>query len=293
MNEEQEQVVRALARARKSGHNGWYRADCPFCADVVGKVDRRQSLSVKPSIYYYKCLRCLTRGRLPEDEDEVSSLVAAEEMRADPELTARPKVIDPPDGYELLGVRDAWEAMSLEHVTGYLVRRGVTFEAARRARVGVTFEGRYRNRIVVPVLDADEETWLGFSARDLTGDAFAKYLYPPGMDRGKLLYNQAAVYVESEEPLIAVEGVFDALPYFPDAVGFLGKPGKAQLDILLDSSRPVAVCLDGDAHEEGWAVAEMLKFQGLRAGAVRLPPGMDPNTVDRAWLRDEARRSVR
>jgi hypothetical protein len=274
----------ALAGARRSG-GGWWRANCPYCLEQTGKPDKRQSLGIKPLIAFFACFKCGVRGRLREVPDDV--LVLA--RRADPDA---PKPIKgPPDGYEELA--PDWDSIMLQAPRRYLEGRGVGLDVVRDARVGCAMVGKFRGRVIVPVLDVDERTWLGFSARDWTDRQEPRYMYPRGMARGVLLYNWAALYVVTDEPLILVEGVFDALPYWPDGSATLGKPGDYHRRLLADASRPVAVCLDGDAHEEGWALAEYLQLQGSRAGSVRLPPGSDPNTVERPWLREEARRCIR
>jgi len=283
VSDNDELILHALVGGRRTS-SGWVRANCPFCAMSTGKPDRRQSLGIKPSIAYYTCFKCGARGRFkgsPED------LVISE-----PEEQTAPAKIGPPDGFESLGDPWAWDSIFLRRPVQYLSGRGIPYGTVLDARIGAVLFGKWGGRIVVPVLDVDQETWLGFSARDWTNEAQLRYRYPAGMQRGKLLYNQAAVYVETSTPLLVVEGVFDALPYWPDAVACLGKPGAIHREILLDARRPIAVCLDGDAHEEGWALAQFLTLNGKTSGAVRLPPQKDPNTVEPEWLKEEAKRCL-
>jgi DNA primase len=104
------------------------------------------------------------------------------------------------------------------------------------------------------------------------------------MQRGEVLYNHTALHVETERPVMVVEGVFDALALWPHAVAVLGKPSHFQVDALASAKRPVAIVLDGDAWQEGYALAMRLRLAGQRAGSVTLPPKTDPDEVDRAWL---------
>jgi len=273
----------ALFTARKSGQ-GWFRADCPYCLDATGKADRRQSLGIKPSIAFFMCFKCGVRGRLKD-------VTPTEPARKQEDEDAPPR-IPPPPFYEPLGADDAWGSIFLSDPRRYLVDRGVTQLTVAQARIGAVLEGPYSGRIIVPVLDVDEETWLGYSARDWTGQAQLRYKYPKGMRRGHVLYNQAALYRETDDPVVLVEGVFDALPYWPDAVACLGKPGDVHRYIMYEARRPIAVCLDGDAHEEGWCLSRQLRLHGVRSGSVRLPPCSDPNSVEPRWLREEARRCI-
>ncbi len=274
----------ALLEARRSG-DGWYRANCPYCLERTGKADRRQSLGIKPAISFFTCFKCGVRGRLPDD----TGFVAPESKDSKDEVK-----IEAPPGFEAMHDDDAWSSLFLGDARSYLIKRGITRTIVGQAGIGAVVFGKLAGRIVVPCFDLDNMTWLGYSARDWTGKQEPKYKYPIGMRRALFLYNQLALYRETEEPVLIVEGVFDALPYWPDVVACLGKPGEIHKQLMEDPAvtRPIAVCLDGDSHEEAWALSERLRFSGKRSGYVQLPPCTDPNTVDREWLREEARRCL-
>ena len=65
-----------------------------------------------------------------------------------------------------------------------------------------------------------------------------------------------------------------------------------QVEALKLAKRPVAIMLDGDAWEESWILAARLRFEGCRAGFVKLPPRTDPDEVPLDWARNEARRCI-
>jgi DNA primase len=113
------------------------------------------------------------------------------------------------------------------------------------------------------------------------------------MERGTSLFNHTALLQETDVPLIVVEGVFDAIPHLPHAAALLGKPTDDQIALLATTQRPVAFALDGDAWEEGWAWAEHLRFKGVHAGSVKLPPGKDPNDISPTWLARKAKESIK
>ena len=101
-----------------------------------------------------------------------------------------------------------------------------------------------------------------------------RYRYAPGGRRA--LFNEAALHVETDQPVLLVEGVFDAFPYYPNAVAFGGKPTDEQVAALLAAKRPMVSTLDGDAWQEAEALAMRLHLAGKRADWMRLPPGRDP-----------------
>ena len=125
----------------------------------------------------------------------------------------------------------------------------------------------------------------GWVARDWTDLAASPYLYPKGMQRAHILFNQDAVSVDTDEPLVVVEGVFDALKLWPNAVAVLGKPAKNHVGILRETTRPIVVALDADAKDDGWALATELFLNGNNSHFLELPPGEDPGSVDLNWLK--------
>jgi len=278
-----------LDDARSSG-NGWWRLNCPYCLTRVGKEDRSRTLSVRDDSGYWHCFRCGVHGFLRSGELRVLADRATEPRTVDGE---RPG--PPPGFYEITG--DDSEA--LRPAREYVLRpvaeggRGLPPAVVAAARIGGCVSGRYFGRVVVPIVNGGP-AWLGFSARDWTKRASIKYLYPRWMERGSLLYNAGALRdaARSDRPVFAVEGVFDALALWPDAVAFLGKPGDAQIAALACSLRPVCVLLDGDAHREGWGVAMRLRLEGRAAGSVILPPRIDPDEVPRADIAAAAVRAI-
>lgn len=275
---DREAVASAFARARPS-RTGWWRTNCPLCVSKTGKVDKHQSLAIEAATGWYRCWKCGARGRVDglDDIDDAEPIAPVDDA------------IEPPEGWESLE-----EGGSIAIAAArFMQRRGVRDEACEEARVGVCVRGQYRGRVVVPVLARDGRTWRGFVARTFRrDDQRRKYLYPAGMRRGELLYNERRLLASSPDPVLVVEGVFDALPLWPDAVACLGKPSRRQVELLVECGRPIAVCLDGDAWQEGAALAFRLRVDGVAAGSVRLPPGEDPGTTPPRWIRERARRCI-
>jgi DNA primase len=219
-----------------------------------------------------------------------------------------------PEGYRSLLDSDE----DLKPARQYVAKRQVTKKVAKSAKLGAVltdFESTNddpdeevrkaaqkaafmsRGRVIAPIYDAAEKGLEGWSGRlyvkPRPGSRAPKVLYSDAIARARVLYNAAALYQPSDTPVLLVEGVFDALPYFPDVAAFLGKPSPGQVEVLLGSSRPVVVCLDGDSWLEGEMLGRRLMFEGRNNVAwVKLPPTLDPNDVDANWLREEARRAL-
>ncbi len=289
MSRDDNDRVEAALRERRYG-TGWWRTTCPFCADE-GHKDKKASLSVNSATGDWKCFRCGERGRLDEPPDPNA------------EVDTTPSEIplfDPPEGFSPIGYGAGAYAESFRDARRYMKKRGISKETIRAQGIGACADGWLAGRIVVPVQLGRFDQWVGWVARlwcnphpDAEGLAALKYLYPKGMARGTFLYNHDAMLSdETDAPYMTVEGAFDAFQYLPDAGAFFGKPSHAHVRALLEATRPIAVVLDGDAWLEGQMLAMRLRFEGKRAGFVRLPPKTDPNTVDVAWLKEEARRCI-
>lgn len=256
-------AVLAAIGNRRAARSGWVRANCPFCVLSTGKDDRSQALGLNTATGGWHCFRCGESGRVPTDG---FARPKASPIPVDAELQTLPQ------GFVPLGTEPGLSALSTLHIRSYLDRRGIRRHVWREAGIGCALSGRWAHRAIVPVRRPDASL-VGWVARHV-GENPMRYLNSSGAIPG--LFNEGALYVETNTPVMVVEGVFDALPFWPDAVALLGKPKDMQLAMLLDACRPVAVVLDGDAWREAEALAWRLKFEGKRAGFVRLPPTRDP-----------------
>ena len=253
---------------------GEVRLCCPFCTG-----SSRFTLSASPNLGVWHCHRCGAAGK-----GDLSWLPAGGYADELPPFTE----VGPPAGF--LAFADAAGSRAAEPYRAYLRQRGV-LDVAVLAGAGCALDGRYAGRVVVPVLGAGG-TWLGFSARAIYRLARPTYLYPPGMRRGRVLFNGLALGSETAEPAFVVEGVFDALHLWPDGVAVLGKPTADQLVLMAEARRPLVVVLDGDAWQEGMALALQLRALGKKAAWLRLSARNDPDENPAEQLRERAREAL-
>jgi len=278
-------AVEEAVAAMRANSSGYVRINCPFCPEVYGKEDRKRCLSVSTTTGRLRCFRCATRGRIDVGNED------------GPQPTEKPresKVQGPPEGFMELSLEPALSALSCDPARAYLRSRGLVDEAVwEAARLGCCIDGRLSGRVVMPILSPADD-WWGWVSRAWTKKADRPYLNAPGMElsaRG-LFYNQAALERDTDQPVLVMEGAFDALAYWPDAIAVLGKPTRAQACTLRDTPRPVVIVLDGDAWEEAEMLAMTLRLDGKHAGWVRLPPCTDPDEVDKDWLYSQAHESL-
>lgn len=272
----------AVASVRRWNERGWGRARCPFCFDRTAKPDHRRSFAANRETGRWRCHKCNAWGLLPGYEQQE----ADEDRYAPPTFSfveaVRDGALDLPESFALLyGEGDGATARVLDPARRYLLRRGVTEQQARDARVGACTSGPVANRVVVPAMSRDGLDVVGWTARSWLRGASPKYLTADDMHRDEHLLNEPALDAQRDEPLLLVEGAFDALPYWPDVVAFLGKPTRWQVEQVATSRRVLVAALDGDAWQESEALALRLRLLGATAAWVKLPPTKDPGNVDR------------
>lgn len=278
-------ILEALSRSHGSGL--WVKADCPFCIHRVGKEDRDHSLGFNTQSGGYICHRCGTKGYIDGKPQELPP-------RPTPSDVELAELRRPPEAFIPLWDRAGQTAPETREARAYLAGRRIGPDLWEAARIGYCWNGRCKGRVVVPILADDGETWMGWTARAIWKSCpkRAKYRFPLALPRGEVLYNHAALLVETSDPVYVVEGAFDELAHHPHGVATLGEVSESQIVGLLASRRPIVVVLDGDAWQKGLGIALRLRVEGISAGAVRLPPAKDPDEVDAGDLWEAARCSL-
>ena len=185
----------------------------------------------------------------------------------------------------------------------YLANRRVDIETAQYFNLGYISSGYFGKRILIPIHDLDGEL-VSFQARDITGKAERKYLFPSGFaSTGKILYNgQNAL---GKKHAVLVEGAFDVIgvkvAFQEDKelrkIAILGSFGMSlsgnteggaddQLSrfIRLKEAglQTVTLLWDGEAKAILKAIlaGAVLKKIGLKVRVATLPKDRDPSDID-------------
>ena len=165
----------------------------------------------------------------------------------------------------------------------YLMERVGSRKTILDYGIGWCSRGFYANRMVVPVRMAGAT--VSFVARDMTGRAERKVLYPKGTKTSRMLFNYDRA--SQFDQVVLVEGVLDALRVGPRGMAIFGTSlSDAQVRLLADSqAREVVVMLDGDdAGVLGTSKLVARLRTTHRVRVVRLPSGRDPDDFSRASL---------
>jgi|TARA_R110000751_G_scaffold77480_2_gene156252 hypothetical protein len=129
----------------------------------------------------------------------------------------------------------------------YLYDRGITKKEILMWKIGFCTEGRYSGRIIVPSFN-NAGNLNYFIARSYVGHRM-KYLNPSISKN--VIFNE--LFVDWNEPVILVEGLFDAITAGQNAIPILGstlrEESKLFQAIVLNDS-PVYLALDEDAQKK-------------------------------------------
>jgi len=179
-----------------------------------------------------------------------------EEMFKEYNSIQEKQVLEMPEGFVSLCNKDL--PMDSTDAIRYLSSRGIGRREILKWKIGYCKEGRYGGRIIIPSFDVDGDLNY-FIARSYVGHS-RRYLNPPA-DRD-IVFNE--LNIDWDEPVILVEGVFDAIAAGNNAIPILGSTlrEKSRLfQAIAIHDTPVYMALDHDAEKKAeWIIKSMLKY---------------------------------
>jgi DNA primase len=258
-----------------SGSGKEVSLNCLWHSDEKGK------LSINTDTGMWHCWVCREAGGFRELVKQIAKKKKTDinlddykgEVKKVTQVTVEENKISYPEGYEPL----QGEAKD------YILGRGITEEQIDYYRIGACYSGKYRGRIIVPVLNKQEEL-VSFIARDFTGDLKPKVLTPPstfgrhGIKDYAFNLHRAALTGH----LLIGEGVFDAISLGTRGICLFGKTATTiQIAKIINKKvKRITICLDPDAQLEANILANQLIGHVPDVRIVTLPIGTDPNSAD-------------
>ena len=142
----------------------------------------------------------------------------------------------------------------------YLKKRGIEGIDILRYSIGYCSSNGYSNRIIIPSYDADGKLNY-FIARDMFPNSKLKYKNPP-MSKDTVCFE---MFINWNEPIVLVEGVFDAIAIRRNAIPLLGKfPSKTLVMRLVEKQvKKIYVALDEDARQDAIKLSKFLMDYGI------------------------------
>ena len=158
--------------------------------------------------------------------------------------------------------------------------------------IGFCDEGYFQNRIIVPIVQ--NKTAVGFVARDYSGNAEKKYLFPKGFKSRDYIFNADNI---SSSEVILVEGPFDAISMWEKGFRNTGcifgiDISVRQVDIMIKKKiDSVVLCFDNDEGAKknfgllaAKQIAQRFKYYFKNISIMKLPGSRDPDECSQIEL---------
>ena len=143
----------------------------------------------------------------------------------------------------------------------YLKGRGIGPIDIVRYSIGFCSSNGYSNRIIIPSYDSEGKLNY-FMARDMFPNSKFKYKNPP-MSKDTVGFE---MFINWKEPIVLVEGIFDAIAIRNNAIPLFGKfPSKTLVMRLAEKQvKKVYVALDEDAKQDAIKLSKFLMDYGIK-----------------------------
>lgn len=278
-----DEVLNQQARLRKAGTQATYH--CPFCSDK-NPITQKLEIAIGGShLGSYHCWRCDTKGRSfgsllhklkapPKYRKELFKLTGDIKLEKKEYFSSKDTEVSLPE--EFYPLYQPKNSLEYKNALFYLKKRKILREDIFRYNIGYCESGPYANHIIVP--SYDDEGKLNF----FIGRRY--YKEDRGIPHKKPDVSMNIIGFESfinyNEPLNLVEGVFDAIAVRNNAIPLFGKylQPKLKTAIILHKVKRVNMILDKDAMKDSIDNYQYLQRLGIDVHIVKLD-GKDPSVL--------------
>ena len=252
-----------LGKPHQEGQESLFH--CPYCKH------HKRKLSVNFDRNVFKCWVCDAKGKLRRIVRRFGSFLELQkwdDIHNTPDVVRfedvfRPKIIEPtiekmelPE--EFTSLVTCWPD-DRHPAYQYLVSRGLTQRDINRWKIGYVDRGFWGGRIIVPSFNESGDLNY-FVGRSYTNH-YRKYMAP--RVNKNIIFNE--LYVDWDDDVILVEGVFDAFKAY-NSVPILGSTlseDSRLLNKIVENDTPVFVALDWDAEKKAMRLLKLLLQYGV------------------------------
>lgn len=298
--EEKLKILRSVLGSCKKEGRTQHIFYCPYCS----LEHKKPKLSINIQGNLYKCWICNVAGR--DIGKIVKDYGTQEQYKEWLQISGKvdfcdlksyfktfnsteeeKKKLELPEGFNTLVSSD------LSFVGGiarnYLLNRGLSQGDINLYKIGYCAEGRYFNRVIIPSFDEKGE--LNYYVARAYDGHHIKYINPK-KDKTHIIYND--LLVDWSEPVVVVEGVFDAIRAGTQAIPILGSAVGAESMLfqkIVKHNSVVYLGLDYDAKEKELYIASRLLEYGVKVYKIPTSPEKDIGAMTPAEYKNQFDRS--
>ena len=257
-----------------------YAFTCPFCNHHKPKLEVKLTTNEKGE-NPWECWVCHTRGRtirsllkqLNVDREKASDVLSCVAKGSVGSWDNVEQVKLPEEFIPLSSASKT--SIYANKVRRFLYKRGLTDVDIFKYNIGYCDSGPYSNRVIIPSYNEDGQLNY-FVGRSLDKDAYMKYKNPSASKNIIAFEN----LINFNQPIILVEGMFDAIAAKRNAIPVLGTnlPEALMLKLVLNSVEDVYVALDDDALTHALDYCQEFMDMGKRVYLVNME-GKDPSEM--------------
>lgn len=257
---------------------------CPNCNHP------KKKLEVNLSTQKWACWTCGTQGFRGK-----SIKTLFKKLKATPEQTRELNVVLPSstfakeqESFNLVYLPKEFISLSVDHLDNkynnillnqakrYIYSRNHTDQDIIKYNIGFCPSGDYAGRLIIP--SYDENGILNyFIARDFTENNLQKYRNPPVKNEEVIGFE---FFINWNQPIILVEGIFDALTIKRNVIPLFGKNISVALmkKIVTSKVKKIYIALDEDAIKDALKYCEEFMKLGKEVYLVELH-GKDASSI--------------
>lgn len=232
---------------------------CPNC-----KTDDKKKLSINITTWKYHCWVCGIKGSNLKYvfkqyySPEVTAAFKAQFGISDDDATDDAQLIEVvalPTGIYPVSLAKASKDPNQRACYTYLSRRGITERDMWYWKMCVSKENRFSRRVIIPSFDSTGDLNY-YVSRSIDDDTRPRYINSKA-NKTEIIFND--LMVDWSQPVVLVEGVFDAVRVGQNAIPILGSylPQSAALfSKIVAHELQVTLALDPDAIDKSHKIAQ-------------------------------------
>ena len=172
----------------------------------------------------------------------------------------------------------------------YLRSRNLSKKDILMWKIGYCPEGKYQGRIIVPSFNNNGDCNY-FISRSYVGHS-RKYLNPTVSSKD-IIFNE--LYIDWDEPVVLVEGVFDAIVVKNNAIPILGSTLREESKLfqaIVIHDTPVYLALDDDAKKKRDYILKLFNRYGVDAKLIDTSSCEDVGSMSRQEFQNRKSQAI-